>query len=49
MGEEINGEQKRILHMVKDEGGWKFDLMAMYRLPMEKEDRAEDSDIEEEN
>jgi len=37
LGEELNGVQTRILHLVKFEGEWKIDLMAMYRIPKEKE------------
>ena len=35
--EEISGEQKRILHFVKVDGVWKYDLMAMYSIPAEEE------------
>ena len=32
-GEELAIEQHRILHFVKANGKWKYDLMAMYRIP----------------
>lgn len=33
LGEEFAFEQHRILHFVKANGKWKYDLMAMYRIP----------------
>jgi PBP1b-binding outer membrane lipoprotein LpoB len=36
-GEDLKGEQERIQHMVKKDGKWKFDLMAIYNLPEEEE------------
>jgi hypothetical protein len=32
-GKELNAVQKRILHFVKVNGKWKYDLMAIYRIP----------------
>jgi hypothetical protein len=32
-GEEVNLVQNRILHLVRINGNWKFDLMAIYRVP----------------
>ena len=46
LGEEINFEQKRILHLVKIEDVWKLDLMAVYGIPQEKEITKEDPDAE---
>ncbi|MBN1133071.1 MAG: nuclear transport factor 2 family protein [Bacteroidales bacterium] len=46
-GEELLLVQKRILHLVKEDGSWKIDLMFMYRMPgedEEDEDSAEESD-----
>ena len=34
-GEELNLVQKRILHFIKINGKWKYDLMAMYNVPSE--------------
>lgn len=39
-GEPIDMDQKRILHLVKVDGSWKFDLMAMYRIPEKGEPEA---------
>ena len=36
LGEEFINEQERIVHMVKVEGEWKFDLLAMYQIPTEE-------------
>jgi len=53
MGEEINMVQARILHLVKVEGKWKIDLMAMYDIPdkeeADDENGVEDDDEEEED
>lgn len=45
-GEEIDGEQKRILHFVKVDGVWKFDLAAMYKIPKEEEKQNQESETE---
>lgn len=36
-GEKMDSEAKRILHMVKTDGIWKFDLMAIYSMPRREE------------
>jgi hypothetical protein len=36
-GEPLDMDQKRILHFVKVDGSWKYDLMAMYRIPEKSE------------
>ena len=46
LGEEYYREQKRILHMVKVEGEWKLDLMAMYGIPEEEENIKEEINTE---
>jgi hypothetical protein len=45
-GEELDAVQVRIVHLVKLEGKWKIDLMAMYRIPDEgdTDDNDEDDD-----
>ena len=45
MGEEINMVQARILHLVKVEGKWKIDLMAMYNIP-DKEEADDENGVE---
>lgn len=42
--EEVDIMQKRILHMVKEDGNWKIDLMFMYTMPGEDEESSEDND-----
>jgi hypothetical protein len=37
-GNDIDNTQKRILHFIKENGKWKFDLMAVYRMPDENLD-----------
>jgi hypothetical protein len=32
-GRKLNAKQKRILHFVKENGEWKYDLMAIYGIP----------------
>ncbi len=44
LGEEINLEQERILHLVKVEGKWKLDLMAIYNIPKEEVDDDDDDE-----
>ena len=43
-GEELNTFQVRILHLVKVEGKWKIDLMAMYSIPDEGDTDDNDKD-----
>jgi hypothetical protein len=48
-GEELEGKQMRILHFVKTDGEWKYDLMAIYNIPEEKDldEGMEESEAEE--
>ena len=41
-GKKMDSEAKRILHMVKTDGTWKYDLMAIYSLPQPEEPEAEE-------
>ena len=40
-GEELEGKQKRILHFVKTDGKWEYDLMAIYNIPEETKESSE--------
>jgi hypothetical protein len=46
-GEEVEAEQKRVVHLVKSDGTWKINFIAQITIPSQNQDMEELSDAEE--